>query len=156
MAYSACYYPNTYCPDLSYPLNSSISCKEGVEETKVTITSKDACYNYSKPEQSCKENDCEPGYFCDKVCKKAPSLGEACDYYCSPGLVCNRNKCIKYFSLTEGSYSETKFACESGRIENKTCIQEDKSLSLPQACKSNKDCVGTGGVLTTCVCVYNE
>ena len=68
----------------------------------------------------CKENfDCDVGLFCDpdsKICKTQFEFGLDCQstYQCVNNCLCNFNKCIFYFSLSDKQPTELSHACLSG------------------------------------------
>ena len=98
---------------------------------------------------------------------------EACSdlYECSEGHVCNKGKCVEYFSVAEGAAADSNIACRSAIVSSGVCQpkqatavdstdddddndddDDDEDFDGLKGCTSNADCTASDGVTTgTCV-----
>ena len=135
--------------DIGEKCSLNIECLTGHCENEKCIGKKEG--------EPCSSNDnCDKPYFCENnTCKALIKEKEACEINadnntdfskvasnCEIGTLCGTNgtetlKCIKMYSLDEGTKTYNPYLCKSGIIKNNTC----SSLSLiVNSCAVDQKC----------------
>ncbi|CAG9330903.1 unnamed protein product [Blepharisma stoltei] len=140
----------TTCPDSSKAgtLNTYEYCCQNSDCYSKNCDSSKHCVGVPSRQTCSSDSQCEPNYFCSSSeCIKCYSEGDSCtgDVQCKLGYGCNYNECTRYWSLDNGSSTQSAVFCKSNFMYKNYCdsadiyVQSDK-LSDPWKCTVGDTC----------------
>lgn len=141
------------------------------------------CPNRIGRGESCSQDEyCRKDFYCEmasSTCQEKANEDKKCSdlYGCEKGTVCNLGSCVEYFSVLDGSSSDSNLACRSAIVKNGVCQpkqatvvvddddenesddedEDDDDFDGIKECTSDSDCTASDGVTPgSCVCGYNK